>query len=254
MFNGRIVLASLVGLGVCVIILMTGPEPLEASVPASKPQVAVGSLERDVTARSIRALGTLNPRQHLALSTQVAGEVRWVNEKLVAGGMVAQDEVLLRIDDRDYVIALASAQARYEQAQATIDLEEGRAEIARLEWDAWAATQDEEIPVSGLALRDPQRAEAIALRKSIGAELDRAKLDLSRTSIAAPWPATVVAANTVEGQLLSVGEVTATLFPLDFAIVELQVPAEVVRLLDEGIRRIELTPAGSEGLAGSWAV
>ena len=52
----------------------------------------------------------------------------------------------------------------------------------------------------------------------------------------------MVEANAVVGQLLSVGEVTATLYPLDFGIVEIQVPIRVLKQLDAGIGRIELRP------------
>ena len=39
------------------------------------------------------------------------------------------------------------------------------------------------------------------------------------------------------------GEVTATLFPLDYAVVEVQVPIENLRLIEAGIERVELRPA-----------
>ncbi len=238
----NILVVSCAGILLCGLILLTGPEPLEASIPEGKPRVSVGVLERADVPNMVIANGVLSPRQSLQLTTQVPGEVVWVSRNLEAGGQVARGDLLLRIDPRDYEIAVASAEARYAQAQANIELEEGRSEIARLEWSAWQDSQNEDLQPSPLALRAPQQAEAVALRKAYGAELDRARLALERTAVHAPWPASVVRANAVVGQVLSVGEGTATLFPLDYGVVELQVPAKSARLLDAGIDRVALRP------------
>ena len=65
---------------------------------------------------------------------------------------------------------------------------------------------------------------------------------LERTTVRAPWAASVIDANAVEGQVLGVGEKVATLLPLDYAVVELQVPIKTLRVLETGIARIELRP------------
>jgi len=238
----KIGLVCCVGITVCVLILLTGPEPLEASLPKEKPRVSIGKLERTVIANTVTAFGVLSPRQSLQLTTQVPGEITWVSDDLEAGGQVAEGDLLLSIDELDYAIAVVSAEARYAQAEANIEIEQGRTEIAQLEWAAWQEIHDEDLPANPLALRMPQRAEAVAHRRAIGAELDSARLALERTAVRAPWPATVVHANAIVGQVVSVGEVTATLFPLDYAVVELQVPVKTMRLLDAGIDRVELWP------------
>lgn len=240
----KVLLACCVGVVLCALVLLTGPEPLEASLPEGKPSVTVDLLERAVVPNTLTAYGTLTPRHSLDLTTQVPGEVAWVHSELVPGGLLDEGDTLFRVDPRDYEIALASAVARHAQAQAKIDLEQGRAEIARLEWSAWRASEgvSEAEQASPLALREPQRAEAAAQQKALLAELDRAELALERTAIRAPWAASVVQANAVVGQVLSVGDVIARLFPMDFAIVELQVPVSILRSLDTGIELIELRP------------
>jgi RND family efflux transporter MFP subunit len=233
------------GLAICTLILITGPEPLEASVPEGKPQVEIGALSRTATASTITSYGALNPRQSLNLTTQVPGEIIWVSERLVAGSQVDAGELLFRIDDRDYAIAVARAQAGLAQAQATVDLEEGQAEIAEKEWASWQKQNDWQRDASArpLALREPQQAQVAAQLDTARAELQRVQLALARTSIEAPWPATVISANAVVGRLLPAGEVTATLFPLDYAVVEVQVPIENLGLIETGIERVELRPA-----------
>lgn len=240
----RVGLVCLVGLAICALILATGPEPLEASLPEGKPQVSIGELDRSLVPSTITAFGALTPRQSLQLTTQVPGEITWVSERLAAGGQVAAGDLLFRIDERDYAIAVVSAEAGYEQAQAQVELEQGQSEIAQLEWESWQEKNEwrRGSEARPLALREPQQAEAVARRKAARAELDRMSLALERTSVRAPWPATVVAANAIVGKVLSFGDVTATLFPLDHAVVELQVPAGNLRLIDAGIDRVELRP------------
>ncbi len=238
----KILLAGSGGLVLCVLILLTGPDPLEASLPAGKEVVAIDEIDRSVAPNTITAFGIMRPRQTLALTTQVPGEVTWVSEGLVAGGEVAKGDALFRIDERDYTIAVAMAKASYEQAEASIDLEQGRSDVARLEWNKWQESSGKQTAASPLALRVPQQAAARAALKVIQAELDSANLALQRTSIMAPWPAAVVDANVIEGQVLSTGEVTATLYPLDYAVVEIHVPIKTLRMVEAGVARIELRP------------
>ena len=239
---------ALIGLGVCGLILATGPEPLESNQTQALPKVATGALERGQAPVQLDAFGALEPRQSLQLTAQVSGEITWVSDSLIAGGSVAPHDALFRLDDRDYKIAVASAEARLSQAQATIDLERGRAEIAKLEWAAWQRGQQDNQPASALALRVPQQAEAQALRNALRAELDQARLNLERTEVTSPWPASVVAANAIPGQVLAAGEVVATLFPVDFGVVELQVPVSTLQVFDQGLERIELRPVQNGNL------
>lgn len=235
-------LSCAIGVTVCTLILTTGPEPLEASAPQGKPRVSIGNIERDVTANMVSAFGSLTPRQTLQLTTQVPGEITWVSDRLTAGGFVDLGEPLFRIDEREYAISVASSEAGYEQAQAKLELEQGHAENARREWVQWQNTNSADVEPRPLALREPQLAEAAALVKAARAQLDGAQLAFARTAVNAPWPASIVRAQAVVGQVLSVGEVTATLFPVDYGVVELQVPADTVRLFDAGIQQVELWP------------
>ncbi len=242
--RSKVLLAGAGGALLCAAVLLTGPSPLEASLPEAKPRVAVGELDRSLLANTVTAFGVLTPRQSLQLTTQVPGEIALVSHNLIAGARVRAGELLFRIDQRDYAIAVARAEAGFDQAQAQVDLEEGQSEIAELEWRSWQETNEWKrgADAAPLALREPQQAEAVAVRKAARAELDGARLALERTSVRAPWAGTVVDASAVVGQVLSVGQVTATLFPLDFAVVEVQVPVRAAQLIEAGTEQVELRP------------
>lgn len=238
----RVALTALGGLAICATIFLTGPEPLIANVPERQPEVSTKAPIRSTIFASLRAYGSLIPRQSLHLTSQVPGELVWVSEKLQAGGEVAEGEELFHIDPLDYEIALASAEAKHAQAEARIDLERGHAENAKLGWSKWQTISGEYDEASGLALREPQQAEVLALRALSATEIDKAKLALKRTIVKTPWAASVISANAVEGQVVSVGDVTATLYPRDSAIVELQVPRRTLDMIGQSDPIIELQP------------
>ena len=238
----KILATCVVGALICALILVTGPKPLEASLPQTNPQVSIVDLEQKQQPQTLITFGTLIPRQALELTTQVPGEITWVNEILVPGGEVAADEVLFSLDSRDFRIAVASAEARLAQAQAAIEIERGRVEVAQLEWSAWQEGQEKIEQPSSLALRKPQLAQSQADRNAAIAELDQAKLALERSTIRAPWPASVVAAHAVAGQVVTVGESVGTLFPLDYGVVEVQVPLKFLRVIETGVAGVELQP------------
>ena len=240
----KVILTALGGLLLSVIIFLTGPEPIEANIPDKQPTVSVTELEKSSMPLSISAYGTLNPRQSLQLTTRVPGEIIWVSDKLVAGGDVNAGEELFRIDPSDYEIAVASANAKHAQSEARVDLEKGHSENAKLEWSKWQAISGEKDKASALALREPQQAEVLAVRAINKAELDKAKLALQRTSVRTPWDASVIDATAVEGQVVATGDVTATLYPKDFAVVELQVPLQTLGMLKKGVHAVELRPVG----------
>ena len=229
----------------CVLITLTGPKPIEARTRDGLPTVAVKPIDRSTRAHVVTAYGTLSPSRALSLSPEIAGKVVWVSEHLRAGAQLAAGEPLLRLDERDFLIDAAIAEARFAQAEAGIELEAGQGEFALREWQSWQRTSGDSGPASALALRLPQQADAEAQVRLIGAELDRARLQLERTRIEAPWPAIVVDASAVEGQLLVPGSVAATLYPTDHGVVELQLPLHVTQRIEQGIERVELRPAGA---------
>jgi hypothetical protein len=249
----KIALTCIAGGLLCTLILITGPEPLTVGARQDAPQVTVSALNRSLQPREVVAYGTLNPRKTLALKTQVSGEIIWTHENFVPGGVFDQDAVLFKVDDRDHLIALESAEARYEQAQAIVDIEQGRYEIAQREWSTWQSDQNLKKEPSPLALREPQKTEVEARRKTILAEIRRVKLLLERTVVRAPWPASVVTSNAVLGQVLGTGDTVGVLYPLDYGVVDLQIPIKTLGLIEPGIEQVTLHPIdnlSSQGITG----
>ena len=240
--NLKIGLTCCAGILVCGIILFTGPEPLEVNPQEKKPVVSIKDLERTSFSNTVIAYGELLPRKSLELSTQVQGAISWVSDDLFPGARVKKDELLFSIDDRDYTNAVAIAEGRYAEAKAKVEIENGRFRVAQFERETFKEYYDKDLKDNSLVMRMPQRAEAEGYRKALGAELENAKLALERTKVRAPWPATVVQTNAILGKVMQEGEVAATLFPLDYAVIELQLPIKKKQLLNAGFNRIEIRP------------
>ena len=66
---------------------------------------------------SVPAQGTVAPRTESDLIAQVSGQVVEVSPKFANGGFFAKGDALVRIDSRDYELAVATANAEVAQAQ-----------------------------------------------------------------------------------------------------------------------------------------
>jgi cobalt-zinc-cadmium efflux system membrane fusion protein len=157
-------------------------------------EVTVTKVERAAISSVLNVSGTINapPNRDVRISSLVAGRIAEI--RVAEGDVVKKDQVLAKIDDRPYRDQLQQAEAAAQQARAQLDnarlaLEReetlfGRGISSRKEVED-ARTQQK---VSDAALRQAEAAMALA------------RLQLSRTDVAAPLDGTVVK------RLMSAGE------------------------------------------------
>ena len=79
----------------------------------------------------VHSQGTVAPRTEADVVPEVSGKVVWISPNLVSGGSFEAQEVLLRIDNRDYAASAGRARAALERARA--EDEHARFELGRLE-------------------------------------------------------------------------------------------------------------------------
>ena len=82
------------------------PSTAKAPVPVSVRMVTVEVGPRRLT---VTSEGTVKPRSETNLIAQVSGEVIWVSDSLLSGGQFAKGDLLVRLDQQDYLVALKSA-------------------------------------------------------------------------------------------------------------------------------------------------
>jgi len=171
--------------------------------------------------------GTVKPRTITALVSEVTGRVVWVASSFAGGGFFEENDVLMKLDPRDYELTVVTARGAVAQAQVRAELEEAQAEVAREEWKTLG--QGKESP---LATRELQVQEAHAALASAEAMLEKAQRNLERTRIRAPFAGRVREKSVDGGQFVSPGVAVATVFAVDYAEVRLPIPDSQLAYLD----------------------
>lgn len=195
--------------------------------------VLVDAIEvfNETLAIKISTHGTVAPSTETRLSSEVQGKIINVADSFVAGGHFKRGDTLLSIDDLEYRTAVIRAKASLAHAETLLAEEQGRAEVAYQDWVRHNRDGKRSAKAKSLALRKPQIAEAKANLKAAEADLDRAKENLSRTSITAPYDGLVRSRKVDLGQHVAVGTELGVAFATATAEVRLPVPDHKVALL-----------------------
>ena len=172
---------------------------------------------RDTLVMSIGAAGQAEGWKRTVIVTQVAGRVSSLPVR--ENDAVGEGQLLLGVDAAEYGLAVQEAEANLRQTQAAF---------------REATLLDEEI-------RDPRvRAERQSfVRAKVGLDaaevrLQRARLDLARTRLPAPFAGRVASLKAVPGQWVRAGDELMTVIALDPIRVEVQVLESEVGYLAAG--------------------
>jgi RND family efflux transporter MFP subunit len=171
---------------------------------------------------AVTTQGIVQPHNEITLSGQVSGQITLMSPRFEVGAYFTEGEVLIELDDRDYVSSLRSAEASHLSAQS-------QAKLAELEYQRTAeGFEGTNLSVMTKAEVD-QSAAAVARAKadvnSARAAVDQAKLDLERTKIRAPFNGRVREKMVGLGQSLNPGTPSAVIFAVDYAEVRLPISA-----------------------------
>ena len=186
----------------------TQPEPKPTLVEAIK---AVSKTETI----TVSAFGTVQEWRKVALKPEVTGRVIEQSPNLIVGGLFKKEDIMLKIDPRDYQSLIDQEEAAVQRAEVELKLEKGRKIIAEREWELLdPAIQSSEIGEE-LALRRPQLLEKKAALNAAKSRLEKVKLDLERTTLKAPFNALVLEESVDVGQVVNPQNSVATLVATD---------------------------------------
>ncbi len=221
------VILLLLGIAVAYALIVTKPV-LEPEKPtANIPVVTVIKVEPQTLQLNVHSQGIVKPRHELDLSAEVSGKVLYLHPNFVAGGFFNKDDLLARIDTRDYDAAIVQARAQIAEAKRLLATEQAQAEQARTEWQALGKGQ-----ASALAMREPQLAEARAKLKAAESALIQAQNQRSRCELRAPFTGRFASKAIALGQIIQTGEKLARLYSTDVAEIRLPVALEQLAYLD----------------------
>jgi len=224
--------AMLVFVGIAALMVIFNTEPdvqRESAVRETAMLVEVTGVESGTFRPVIEAMGTVRPAREVTLRPRISGEVVEMAPEFVPGGEVGQGEVLLRMDDADYRIALEQRQSELQQSIAALEIEHGRQQIA--ENDFRQLNKELQPENRALVLREPQLKSAEAAVRAARAAVQRAQLDLERTTVRAPFHAQVMTREVNLGSQVSSGSALARLVGVDTYWVETTIPLDRLRWL-----------------------
>ncbi|WP_149499439.1 efflux RND transporter periplasmic adaptor subunit [Roseiconus lacunae] len=221
---------AILGASVAAIVVINRTEPTAEKITATRKSSALVetvTVARETYSPRLVVLGKVQPAQDITLSPRIRGQVIEVSPSFVPGGMVRQGDLLLRIDPADFENALAISESELAKAQASLDIEMGRQSLAKKELALLEDTINETN--RALVLREPQIASIQAEVSAAKAAIERAKLDLDRTEIFAPFDAQILTRSINVGSQVATGDELAQLVGIDEYWIIAAVPVRSLR-------------------------
>ena len=218
-----------VGIGGIVALGQMRPKLKPEQPEIAPPTVFYEIAESGPVTLNVRAQGEVRPRTDINLTAQVAGRVMSTSDNFVNGGAFKEGEILLKIEDADYLVAVTGAKARVAQAEEALRREEAEATLAARDYKELGLGEDP----SDLALRVPQLAQARANYNAAVADLRAAELNLSRTRVKAQFDGRVRERIAGPGQYVAPGAALGRIFSTDVA--EIRLPLTDADLAKLGI-------------------
>jgi len=214
-------------------LVITKPVQEQIESPESTTAIRVMPVIKSSQQLVVHSQGSVVPRTQSEMIPEVSGRVQWMSPNLVTGGYFEKDEILLKIDNRDYRSKVDRSRAMVKRARA--EDEHARFELKRLQQLVKKRLTSQSQLESALRL---QRIAEASLQDA-GIALVQAQRDLTRTELRAPFTGLVRNERVDLGQFVSRGQSIASLYASDFVEVRLPVADNQLAYLD--------LPLGSRG-------
>lgn len=228
--RSRLPLVIIGGLLAVAAIIVLNPPKVEFQKNDSGPRISVETEAVELTDFQIdvASYGIVRPRIQSMLASQVSGQIVETSPSFDEGGYFRQGDMLLRVDARDYEADVRIAQAALADARQALAEEEARAAQARIDWVRLGNEGD----APDLVLRKPQLLASLARVASAEASLTKARLDLERTTVRAPFDGRVLRQMVDLGQILSVNTEVAEIYSVGIAEVRLPIANSDLKYID----------------------
>jgi len=151
----------------------------------------------------INSFGTALSLWETKVKSEVEGKIVFVSDSILEGSRVRKGERLVEVDKTPYLLAVHEAEVRFETAKVELLKERRRSKRAIADWHA--SGMDGE-PSSPLVFKKPQLNLAESEVKAAEYALKKAKSDLNKTTLKAPYAGVVKKRYVSRGEVLFSGE------------------------------------------------
>lgn len=225
-----LILAILVGTVLGVVLLVVNKRVAkEDEKQRIVPAVEIVEVTAADHAVKIMTQGVVESARETMLAAEVGGRVMEISPAFKRGGTVKKGERLMQIDPADYRATLAAAEVRRAEAELALEQEKARVQQAKLDWEKLGSGSK---PLNPLVLREPYLAAAAASAASAVEAAAKARRDVERTEILAPFDAGVRSANAEVGAVVAPGTMVAELYASSDLEVRLPLSLEDFGFLD----------------------
>jgi RND family efflux transporter MFP subunit len=176
----------------------------------------------------VPSYGVVQPKTKSLVIAQVSGQVVEVSDKFRDGAFFEKDDVLLVIDDADYLAQLTIAQAELKQNEFTYEDESARSKLAIQDW----YNQGNKKEPPSLVARKPQLNSSLSSLEASRAKVIQAQLNLKRTKITAPFSGRVLNLDVNVGQVVNNGTILGGIYAVDSAEIRLPIQQNHISHID----------------------
>lgn len=207
-----VIILAVIGITILgvVVLVINKRVAVEKEKERIVPAVVTATVEKSDYMVEISTQGVVESARQTKLAAEVGGRVMEISPNLKRGGEVEEGERLVQIDPADYRSALANSEVGLADADLALEQERARVEQAELDWKKLGRGE----PTNPLVLRGPQLAAAEARVGSSREQTARARRDVERTEIFAPFSAGVRSVNVEVGAVVAPGTMVAELYAI----------------------------------------
>ncbi|MGD8294459.1 MAG: efflux RND transporter periplasmic adaptor subunit [Desulfobacterales bacterium] len=267
----RVFVVLLVAIVIAATLVILRPKA-KRQVPVEKGRlVEVFPAKTENVLMVIESFGTVAPRESLKLVAQVRGAIVDISANFKEGTLIKKGTRLIQIDPRTYRLEVERRNVQIKQAEAELkrlkqevvnlnsrlSIAKSDAGLAKNEYlrlkklidrkviaqsqldkseQAYLASRERlQALENQMALIGPQKEQLTAARDMATVLYEQAKLDLERSSIAAPFDGWVLKRSVEVGQHVNVGQQLGSIYKSGKLDIEVRIPAKDFKWFPTGL-------------------
>lgn len=238
----------LCGAAIIAFLILARPQP-ESRVlaPSPVPMVEILDITETEQPLSVSSQGVVSASTRIELVAEVSGRVIARAPMFAPGGKFRAGEILLEVDQTDYLSALSQAKASVAEAERLLAVEQGTARQAQREWRELHSEE-----ANALFLRKPQIASAKANLEAAKAALAKAETDLQRTKIQVPFDGQVLRQDVDQGEYIVAGRTIGEVFASGSAEIRLPLSTAQFYRLGNAVGASVMVSSRSGAIQHQW--